>query len=87
MNNFAKIFNTKYGQILITNDTRESDSGENELPSVNAFFKINDSFGVCELSLKFSDSKEGDNRCDTFFDEMTEQSAVDMVEKTILAMR
>lgn len=84
MKEFAKIFNTKYGQILITNDTREGKDGI-ELPSVNAFFVISEGFGVCELSLKFK--LDDADECDKFFGSMDNQKAIDMVEKTILAMR
>ena len=40
MKDFAKIFNDeKYGQILVTNDHRESGTGE-ELPSINFSFTL-----------------------------------------------
>tara|TARA_R110000850_G_scaffold270566_1_gene403676 strand:- start:384 stop:638 length:255 start_codon:yes stop_codon:yes gene_type:complete len=84
MNDFAKTFNTQYGQILITNDTRESEICV-DAPSVNAFFMISKSFGVCEISIKFA--KDDGDKCDEFFDTITEDKAVSMVEKTILSMR
>ncbi len=84
MKDFAKTFNTEYGQILITNDTRESEECA-DAPSINAFFMISESFGVCEISIKFAEADGA--KCDEFFDTMTEDKAVSMVEKTILAMR
>jgi hypothetical protein len=84
MKDFAKTFSTKYGQILITNDDRETEDGET-IPSVNAFFMISDDFGVCEVSIKFPSDKA--EKCDLFFDDITCDIAIGMVEKTILAMR
>ena len=84
MLDFAKIFNTDYGQILITNDTRKNECGS-DVPSINAFFMISENFGICEISIKFAES-DGE-KCDDFFNTITKEKAISMVEKTILAMR
>lgn len=84
MRDFTKLFNTKYGQILVTNDTRLNDDYE-DVPSINASFMISDEYGICEISLKFTTENEG--KCDELFNNLTEEQAVQMVEKTILSLR
>ena len=79
MKDFAKTFDTEYGQLLVTNDERD------ELPSVNFFFRINENFGICEVSCKFS--MENADKCDEFFDNITIEQAITMVKETIIAMR
>lgn len=83
MKEFAKIFNTeKYGQILVTNDSRERDNGE-YVPSLNFFFMINKDFGICEVNLKGKDTEESWSGFDDYFDNITDEQAIDTVKETI----
>ena len=81
---FAKIYDTEFGQILITNDTRENQDGD-DVASINAFFKVNENFGICEISLKFAEGDE--QECDKFFDDMNKDTATKMVRETINSLR
>ncbi len=86
MKDFAKLYDTKHGQILITNDTRYDLTSENDLPSINTSFMINDGV-ICELSMKFKDTEEGIRECDEAFDSVTLHTAIGMVEGIISTCR
>jgi hypothetical protein len=75
---FAKLYaDEKIGQILV-----KLDSCESSKPEVRFFFQP-ENLGVCSFSLGFEDSDEGWDAADAAFDKVTQESAVELVSKTL----
>lgn len=79
--NFAKIFNTKDIQILVTAD--QSDEGNPEV----RFSVKPDNQGVCSISMKFKDTEAGWDRQESVFNEITEEQAILAAKKILLQIR
>jgi len=73
MNNFAKLYETKFGQILCVLDMRGNDGPE------MAFTVKPPGFGLCSTTLSFTD-EEGAQQC---FDRMTVGMAIEAVEEMV----
>lgn len=73
---FAKIFDSsKYGQILVKQDT-DPDDGKPEV----RFYVKPDGLGVCSGAIGFKDSDAGWELCDKEFDACTLESSEQIVE-------
>lgn len=75
---FAKLFETKLGQILV-----KIDDGDDS-PEVRYFFEPK-GLGVCSMALQFADDHEGTawDKAEYAFSETDEEVAISMVEKVI----
>lgn len=69
---FAKLFNTEKGQILVMLDT--DDDGD---PAIK-FFANPPSFGVCSVSMSFEDSDTGNDHAEEAFDRVDEKLALEV---------
>lgn len=69
---FAKLFDTKIGQILVTLDEGK------EGPEIKFQFKPQ-GFGVCSFSLNFNDADDAWDRAEFAFDRTDEKKATDFV--------
>ena len=56
---FAKLFDTKYGQILVLRQGAEVDDGEENLGDEVRVFMQPDGLGVCSIAAKFKDTESG----------------------------
>lgn len=73
MSDFAKIFRHPSGkQILVMKD-----SGEKAEPVINIFVEPEE-FGVCSVSMKYSDDDEGWDKRDEMFDATDEEKAIEV---------
>ena len=79
MADFAKLFDTKYGQVLITNDTQD------DAPCIHAFFNDSGALGVSKISTNFPENDF--SAADKAFDSIDAEKAVGIVEPTILFLR
>jgi hypothetical protein len=75
---FAKLFETKIGQILV-----KLDDGE-DAPEVRYFFEP-PGLGVCSVALQFADDSDGEawDKAEHAFDKTDEGVAIAMVENVI----
>lgn len=76
---FAKLYETKLGQILVKKDTNE-DSGN---PEIRVYFEP-EGFGVCHIDTAMRDDSESSwNDLDTIFDKITSKTAVKAVKAVL----
>lgn len=77
---FAKLFDTKLGQILVKIDT-----GDDHPAEVRFFFEP-EGLGVCSLAIGFTGNGEDSKAwgdAEKAFEKVTKESAIDTVEKVI----
>jgi len=74
---FAKLYNTKAGQVLIKMDT-----GEESRPEVRFYFEP-DGLGVCSIAYGFKDTEDGWTKCQKLFHESNELQAEEIALQKI----
>ena len=80
MDNFAKLINTKFGQVLA-----KLDSGDDG-PEVRVFFNPGiEELGVCSVAFRFKD--EDDEKAKKLFDELTDEKLEAIAFKSIEQMQ
>jgi hypothetical protein len=71
---FAKIYETEEtGQVLMKVD--QGDEG----PEVRFYF-VPEGLGVCSMAMQYKDTGEGWEKADKFFEEMTEDRAIEFAK-------
>lgn len=77
---FAKLFDTKYGQILVFRQGAEVDDGEESMGDEVRVFIQPEGLGVCSVATKFKDTESGYESCDKFFDSIDENNVLNLVK-------
>lgn len=77
---FAKLFDTKYGQILVLRQSAEKDDGEESVGDEVRVFMQPDGLGVCSIATKFKDTESGYQSCDRYFDNIDESNVLNLVK-------
>lgn len=78
---FAKLFDTKLGQILVKKDTNEDCN-----PEVRFYFEP-ENLGVCSIAASSKDdSEESWDQIDDLFDRIDEERAIETVQGVINSM-
>ncbi len=75
MEDFCKLYETEYGQILVIKDT----SSDDYVPEIQVHFILEDE-GQVSNNLKFADTDEGWDKRDKAFEEFTVETALTIVE-------
>lgn len=76
---FCKLFESdELGQVLVMLDT-----DTDECKPYVIFYCNPEGFGVCSKAVKFEDSKEGFDNAKEFFDSVTEERALSVVQTFI----
>lgn len=71
---FAKLFDTKYGQVLALRQGAESEDGEESMGDEVRIFVQPEDLGVCSIAAKFKDTEKGYEMCDKYFDSLNDET-------------
>ena len=74
---FAKLYETHLGQILV-----KADADEESKPEVRFYFKP-ENLGVCSMAVSFDDTDEGWDKQESFFNTMSQEKAVEVVNDVL----
>ncbi|MDZ7870752.1 MAG: hypothetical protein U5L02_16400 [Rheinheimera sp.] len=78
MNNFAKLFDTKIGQVLCVLDM----SGDEDGAAITFTCKPKN-FGLCSTKINFSDTDKGSKAAQRCFNRITEKMALEALKDVL----
>lgn len=79
---FAKLYDTKYGQVLVKRDGSPSD----EKPEVR-FYAEPAGLGVCSMALVYEDDDDGNKQADDVFAKVDKGVAEAMARKLLASIK
>ena len=78
---FAKLYETKYGQILVKLDNDNDDS----VPEIRFYFKPPE-LGICTIAVLYKDTAEDWDKANKILEQITEEDATRHVGKALDAI-